>query len=271
MAYEFIKTKLHGSTEVLSLNDPSTLNAVNFTMMEEMETELLKIAENPSIRVLILTGEGRGFCSGANIKEMASKGGAKEVEAQAPSIYDINPHLTFTRGVIYNLWKLPKPTIAAINGPCITTGVGLSAACDFRVASDQAKIGWVFLRRGLVPDEGSLGLLVKLLGYQTTYKLGILGELISPDEALNIGLIDTIVPQNELIDHCLSLAEKISKAGPPLAQQMFKKICNESQYSSYEETSRQAHLAFESLTRTKDHKESVRAFAEKRDPIWTGE
>ena len=270
MAYQFIKTEQQGQVEILSLNDPQTLNAVNFQMMDEMSEELRRVEEDPQTRAMILTGEGRGFCSGANIKEMAAKGGAKLVEAVQPSIRDLTPYLTYTRGVVYQLWKLSKPTIAAINGPCITTGVGLSAACDFRFASDQARIGWVFLRRGLPPDDGSLGLLIKLLGYSKTYKLGILGEIIPAEQALEIGFLDEVVPADELLPTCINLAQKIVEGVPPLAAQMFKRILNEAQYTSYEETTRQARLAFQTLVESPDHAEAIQAFAEKRQPQWTG-
>ncbi len=270
MEYAYIKVERRGPAEVLSLNDPATLNAVNHEMMEEMAAELSRVEADAETRVLVLTGEGRGFCSGANIKHMAEAGGAREIEAEPPSVDDLTPHLTYTRGVIYRLWKLSKPTIAAINGPCITTGVGLAAACDFRIASDQARIGWIFLRRGLPPDDGSLGLLVKLLGYSKTYKLGILGEIIPAQDALDIGLLDQVVPADKLLPTCLELAGRIADAGPPLAQQMFKRLAVEAQFSTYEDTARQVRLAFQTLTETEDHAEAVRAFAEKRPPRWTG-
>jgi 2-(1,2-epoxy-1,2-dihydrophenyl)acetyl-CoA isomerase len=270
MEHRFISTEQKEQVEVLRLNDPATLNAVSFPMMEEMAAELARVESDAETRVLVLTGEGRGFCSGANIKQMAALGGAKGVEAQPGSVKDLAPHLTYTRGVIHQLWKLSKPTIAAINGPCITTGVGLAAACDFRVASDQARIGWIFLRRGLPPDDGSLGLLVKLLGYSKTYKLGILGEIISAQEAMGIGLVDQVVPHQQLLSTCLGLAQRMVDAGPPLAQQMFKRLANEAQYSSYEDTARQVRLAFQTLVETEDHAEAVRAFAEKRQPRWKG-
>ena len=270
MDYTYIKVEHQGPAEVLRLNDPATLNAVNHEMMQEMHVELTRVENDAQTRVLILTGEGRGFCSGANMKHMAVAGGAKEIEAEPPSVADLNPHLTYTRGVIYQLWKLSKPTIAAINGPCITTGVGLSAACDFRIASDQARIGWIFLRRGLPPDDGSLGLLVKLLGYNKTYKLGILPEIITAQEALDIGLLDRVVPAEELLPTCLDLARRIADSGPPLAQQMFKRLAGEAQFSTYEDTARQVRLAFQTLTETEDHAEAIRAFAEKRPPQWKG-
>jgi 2-(1,2-epoxy-1,2-dihydrophenyl)acetyl-CoA isomerase len=269
MEYQFIKVERQGQVEILRLNDPPTLNAINFQMMHEMAEELRRVEDDPQTRALVLTGEGRGFCSGANIKEMAALGGAKALEAVPPSVKDLTPHLSYGRGVIYQLWKLSKTTIAAINGPCITTGVGLSAACDFRIASDQARVGWIFLRRGLPPDDGSLGLLIRLLGYNKTYKLGILGEIIPAQKALEIGFLDEIASAEDLLSTCLDLANRIIQGVPPLAQQMFKRLANEAQYATYEETARQVHLAFRTLSETNDHAEAIRAFSEKRLPQWT--
>ena len=270
MSYETITTEQIGEVEILRLNDPATLNAVSRRMMEEMDQELARVEGDPATRVLVLTGEGRGFCSGANIKEMVSGGGAKQVEALPPTLQDLDPHLTFTRGVIYRLWRLSKTTIAAINGPCITTGVGLAAACDFRFASDQARVGWLFLRRGLPPDDGSLPLLINILGYPKTYRLGILGEIIPASEALSIGLVDRVVPARDLLPSCLELAQRITAAVPPLAQRMFKRLATDAVRSSFEETTRQTQLAFQTLADTEDHAEAIRAFAERREPRWMG-
>ena len=270
MGYRFIKTEQKGEVGIIRLNHPETLNAINRQMMDELAQELGRLESDPQTRALILTGEGRGFCSGANIKEMSAQGGAKELEAVAPSMQDLTPHLTFPRGVIYQLWRLGKTTIAAINGPCITTGVGLSAACDFRIASEEARIGWVFLQRGLPPDDGSLGLLINLLGYSKTYKLGVLGDIIPAQRALEIGFLDELVPSEELIPACLRTAQKIIEGVPPLAQQMFKRLAIEAQYASFEETARQVRLAFHTLVESSDHAEAIRAFADRRKPQWTG-
>ena len=270
MGYEFIKTERQGQVEILRLNDPTTLNAVNHQMTSELMEEFRRVEDDPQIRVLILTGEGRGFCSGGNIKRMISRGGVKNMAPIPPSFKELAPHLTHSRGAVYHLWRLPKTTIAAINGPCITTGVGLSAACDFRIASDQARIGWLFLRRGLAPDDGSLGLLIRLLGYSKTYKLGILGDIIPAQQALEIGFLDEVVSPEDLLPTCLSLGQRIIEAVPPLAQQMFKRMAQEAQYASFEETSKQVHLSRFALVDTDDHLEAIQAFGEKRKPAWKG-
>lgn len=270
MGYEFIKTELQGQVEVLRLNDPATLNAVNRQMTSEIMEEIRRVEDDPEIRVLVLTGEGRGFCSGGNIKEMVSRGGVKNMAPTAPSVKELSPHLLHSRGAVYHLWKLSKTTIAAINGPCITTGVGLSAACDFRIASDQASVGWLFLRRGLPPDDGSLGLLIRLLGYSKTYKLGILGDIIPAQRALEIGFLDEVVAPEDLLPACLSLAQRIIEAVPPLAQQAFKRLAQEAEHASFEEMSRQVHLSRYPLVEAEDHLEAIRAFSEKRKPVWKG-
>ncbi len=269
MAYEFIKTENHGQVEILKLNDPATLNAINHQMVDELIQEIEQVEDDPSIRVLILTGEGRGFCSGANFKKMAAGGSAKTVEATQPGIENLTPHLVFVRKAVYKLWKLSKTTIAALNGACITTGVGLSAACDIRIASDKARIGWLFLRRGLPPEDGSLPLMVHLLGYAKAYRLGILGDIISAQEALDMGFLDQVVPHEQLIPTCLDLANQITANVPPMAQQMFKRLAQAALYESYEHVSLLAHEAFNVLVEDPDHHEAVRAFAEKRQTVWS--
>ena len=148
--------------------------------------------------------------------------------------------------------------------------MGLSAACDFRIASEEARIGWVFLQRGLPPDDGSLGLLINLLGYSKTYKLGVLGDIIPgpagagdrfPRRAGPVGRADSRLLENGAEDN---------RGVPPLAQQMFKRLAIEAQYASFEETARQVRLAFHTLVESSDHAEAIRAFADRRKPQWTG-
>ena len=269
MAYEFIKIEQQDQTEILKLNDPTTLNAINHQMVDELTQEIEHVEDDPSIRVLILTGEGQGFCSGANIKQMAAVGSAKSVEATQPGIENLTPHLVFVRKVVYRLWKLSKTTIAAINGACITTGVGLSAACDIRIASEQARIGWLFLRRGLPPEDGSLPLMVRLLGYAKAYNLGILGDIVSAHKAVDIGFLDQVVPHEKLLPTCLDVANQIAANVPPMAQRMFKRLAQAAMYESYENVSLLTHEAFNTLVEDPDHHEAVQAFAEKRQPIWS--
>ena len=273
MSYTFIKKELVGQVEVLRLNNPPTLNAISPQMLEEMSQEIACVEEDPDIRVLILTGEGRGFCSGANIKRMYSQAQSDttvQLAAPEPPMTHLTPHLMHSRKVVYQLTKLSKTTIAAINGPCITTGVGFAAACDMRIGSEEARIGWLFLRRGLPPEDGSLALMVRLLGYARAFKLGILGETIPAQQALEMGFLDQVVPHEALLPTCLELAQSIIDRVPPLAQRMFKRLLSEAQYLSYEHASLLAYEAEKILKQQNDQKESVQAFMEKRQPKWTG-
>lgn len=273
MKYKFILTEQHGQVEILRLNDPTAMNAINPEMMREMSQEIARIEDDPNVRVVILTGEGRGFCAGANVKSMHARAEGDmsvQVSEAAEPMRQLTPHMVHSRRVVYELLHMTKATIAAINGPCITTGVGLSSACDIRIASDQARIGWIFLRRGLAPEDGSLPLVLKILGHSKAFKLGALGEIISAQQALDIGFLDEIVPHDELLPTCLNLANKIVENVPPLAQRILKRLLTEAETLSYEHSAQMARQANTVLSQQEDHKEALRAFTEKRPPVWTG-
>ena len=273
MSYTFINRELLGQVEVLRLNDPQTMNAISPKMLEELSHELARVEDDQGIRVLIITGEGRGFCSGANIKRMyaqAQGDTSVQLTAHESPMTHMTPHLMHSRKVVYQLTKLSKTVIAAINGPCVTTGVGFAAACDMRIGSNDARIGWLFLRRGLPPEDGSLSLMVRLLGYAKAFKLGIFGETIPAQQALEIGFLDQVVPNDALLPTCLELAQRIIDSVPPLAQRMFKRLLSEAQYLSYEHASLMAYEAEKILKEQSDQKESVQAFMENRQPKWMG-
>jgi enoyl-CoA hydratase/carnithine racemase len=268
MAYELIKTEQHGQVEILKLNDPEALNAISHQMVEELTQELERVEDDPSVRALVLTGEGRGFCAGANIKRMAAEG-VKQVEKSDGGLAELTPHLTFIRKAEYQLWRLSKTTIAAINGPCITTGFGLSIACDFRIASDQARFGWIFARRGLPPDDGSLTLLIRTLGYPAVYKMGMLKELFPAQEALDIGFVQQVVPHDQLMTTCMDIANQVIDGVPPMAQRMFKRLAQAAIYEDHESVYLRVREAFNVLIDDPDHQEAVQAYTEKRKPVWS--
>ena len=275
MGYELIKVERQGQVEILRLNDPQALNAISKEMLDELNVEIQRVEEDPDIRVLILTGEGRAFCAGANTKRVyASIGGDTSAAARVSETPDplrrLTPHLTHSRRTVYNLWKMSKVTIAAINGACITTGVGFSAACDLRIGSDQARIGWIFLRRGLAAEDGSLPIMIKLLGYSKAFKLAVLENIIPAQKALEMGFLDEVVSAEELLPRCMSLANQMITELPPWAARMFKRLANESQFLSYEHASLLVDEAHNFLVTQQDTQEGFKAFVEKRQPQWTG-
>jgi enoyl-CoA hydratase/carnithine racemase len=270
MAYEFIRVDQDASGIVLiTINDLKNKNAVNFVMNRELVEEVQRIDDDSTARVLILTGQQHIFCSGGNIRQMTSQG--KSLEPPSPSVRDeLYPHEADIRAVVIALRRLAKPAIAAINGHAVGSGLGLAAGCDVRIAVRGAKLGWVFTRRGIVPDDASLYLMPQLIGYSRAFEWGITGRTISAEEAERIGFVSQVVDAAELLPRCRQLASEIIDNVPPITAQAFKLALVESLEQRLEAAVGFAERAQRIARSTADHGEALRAYADKRAPRWQG-
>ncbi len=269
MSYRFITSEQADGIVVITINDPQNKNAVNFAMNQELATELQRVDDDSGARVLILTGEGRIFCSGGNIRQMTAQGKSLEPPVPTPQ-EELYPHRADIRRVVLGLRSLSKPTIAAVNGPAVGSGVGLAAGCDIRIASSAARFGWVFVRRGIVPDDASLALMPQIIGYSKAFEWGVTGRTLNAEEARQIGFVSEVVEPAELLSRCRQLAQEIIENSPPVTVQLFKLALTASLDQKLEEavdfTARAQRIARE----TEDHTEALRAYAEKRQPRWKG-
>ncbi len=254
---------------VVTINDPEAKNAVNWAMNQEMIREFDRIDKDPKARVLILTGSGRIFCSGGNIKRMTSQG--KSLEPPEPTLREeLYPQEADIRRVVTGLRRFSKPAIAAVNGAAIGSGLGIAAGCDIRVASSASRFGWVFVRRGIVPDDASLALMPQIIGYAKAYEWGVTGRTLDAQAALKIGFVSEVVEPEQLIPHCRKLAMEIIENGPPITVQAFKYALTESLYQDLDTAVRFAERAQRVVRSTADHTEALKAYAEKRKPVWKG-
>jgi len=253
----------------ITLDDPEAKNAVSPEMNQEIVAEIERVENDPSARVLILTGAGRIFCSGGNIKRMVATG--KVLEAPTSTIRDeMFPSEVGIRKVVLGLRKLSKPAIAAINGPAVGSGIGLAAGCDIRVMADTARLSWVFVRRGIVPDDASLALVQQLIGYSRAYEWGVAGGTIDAAKAHEYGFVNHVVPADQLMARCRAIATEIIDNSPPLTVQAFKFVLSEATEQSIEESVRLTKQAQDVVSATEDHREALRAYSEKRRPVWKG-
>lgn len=268
MSYEFLEVAQdeHGIVTV-AINSPEAKNAVNFVMNEEFAREVDRIEADSSARVLIVTGTGTIFCSGGDIRQMTTQG--KSLEPPEPSMDDLlNPHHASIRRVTSKLRQLTKPSIAAVNGPCIGSGIGIAAGCDIRIASRGSRFGWVFVRRGIVPDDGSLKLVLDILGYAKAFHWGVRGGTLSAAEALALGFVEEVVESEELLARAHALALEIVENSPPITVQLFKSALVKALDQNLEESIRFTERAQQIARKTSDHAEALRAYAEKRPPVW---
>lgn len=258
-----ILTKEEG-VATLTLNRPDTLNA----WTEEMGTEALQaieeIRDDNGIRVLVLTGAGRGFSSGADLTAVAQRG-----VTTVPGRVTLSTMPGVVR-LTYELRNLDRPTIAAVNGVAAGAGFGVALACDIRIASDQARFSQIFVKRGLVPDSGSTYFLTKLVGTAKACELMFTGDFVNAAEAERLGIVNKVVPHDELMNETMALAKRLA-SGPPLTIELIKRAI----YKGFSETDLWHQLHHEMYLQrlamsTEDFKEGVMSFLEKREPKFVG-
>jgi 2-(1,2-epoxy-1,2-dihydrophenyl)acetyl-CoA isomerase len=267
-AEELLLFEKQGGVATLTLNRPAARNALTTGSFLEMERMLLEIEADDAVRAVVLTGSGRSFSAGADLKPAPTE---ERRRPEAPSFPGDAGGDILARGnrCIVRLRKLRKPVLGSINGDAVGIGCSLALATDLRIASDTARFGVVFSRIGLGPDGGASVLLRELVGAAKALELLLLGDLVDATEALRLGLVNRVVAQDALADATAELAERLAH-GPTLAFGFAK----EAVYAG-------ATLPFESLLdlearnqkvagRSDDAREGIRAFRERRKPEFRG-
>ena len=255
----------HDHVAVITLNRPDRLNALNREMAQELHDTLDAVAnEFPDVRVVVITGSGRGFCSGADVGDMPARmaeGGDRD-----PNNPDPGPSITMR--LAPRIREIPQPVIAAVNGVAAGAGLGIALSCDIRVASDSAKFTSVFVKRSLVPDAGVSEILGALAGPGIAAEMAYTGRIYDAEWALTKGLVNNIFAADQLMIKANELAQEIS-ANPPLAIKATKSLMN-SHYPDLNKVIETEHQANKPLRGTADQTEAVQAFLEKRAPNFVG-
>ena len=244
------------------INRPEAKNAFSPEMIAVWREALERAQADQDIRVIVVTGKGDTFCSGGDIRDMA--------EGKLRS-WDMKKFLwDGVHRIVLALEDTDKPVIAAINGAAMGAGLDMAIMCDLRVCSDKAKMAESYIMMGVVPGDGGAYFLPRLVGIARALELLLTGKVISPKEALEIGLVNRVVPHEKLMEETLSFAKEIASK-PPLATRMIKRAVYQAQRSDL-----RSHLDYISsqlalLSETRDHQEAARAFLEKRKPDFKGE
>ena len=255
--YETISVDVVDGVATVTLNRPDSLNALNAQMRRELLGAFKGFARDDAVRAVVLTGDGRGFCSGADLR-----GGTGERDFRRVLEREYNPLVRAVR-------DLPKPVIAAVNGVAAGAGVSLALACDLIYAAEEARFILAFVRIGLVPDSGSTRALVRALGRHRASQLIFSGEPLSAAEAHAAGLVTAVVPGDELMGIVRDAAARLV-AAPTRAIGLAKRSINAAEDVSLDDSLALEAQLQDLAGRTDDHAEGVAAFAEKREPRFVG-
>jgi 2-(1,2-epoxy-1,2-dihydrophenyl)acetyl-CoA isomerase len=249
---------------VLTLNRPERLNAMSRPMLDALLEALPRLAEDPAVGAVVLTGAGRGFCAGGDVKAMAEGqelgGDTLEEKAQA-----LRGRMEVSRW----LHELPKPTIAMVRGAAAGAGLSRAMACDLRIAGDSARFGTAFARVGYSGDFGGSFFLTRLVGTAKARELYFTADLLDAQEALALGLVNRVVPDARLEEETLQLAGRLAR-GPRIAYRYMKRNMNAAESGTLKDMLDLEAWHHTRCGLTEDHREAARAFVEKREPVFRG-
>ena len=279
MPEQLVLEHLEDGVLTLTLNRPERLNALNPPLMRALTDAVKAAANNHHARVVVITGAGKAFCAGGDIggkpekKEQTAEELAAAAERAARRPPDnVAARIEWLRGNMEAarvLYEMGKPTIAMIRGATVSVGMALAAACDFRVVSERASFTTAFVKVGLTGDYGASYFLTRLLGSARARELMLLSETVDARRADSMGMVSRLVPDKDLETATLELAKRLA-SGPPVTYRFMKKNLAAAAEATLAEVLDLEATHMVLAAQTADHREAVKAFAEKRPPVFTG-
>ncbi len=258
MNYEGLTLDKEAGIAMLTLNRTEQLKEISLQMAQSLGKEVYEVDKDNSLKVLIITGAGRGFCAGLDVSTFAQIDEMSQEELG-----------DFMRILALPLYNLSKPAIAAINGVTVGAGLSIAMLCDIRIASEKARFSLGFVRMGLIPDCGATYSVPRIVGTAKAMELMISGDTLDAAEAQRMGIVNRVVPEEEVMKAAEELADRITR-GPSIATELIKRAVRRSLYNTFEQQVEWENFAQYVCLRTEDHKEGVRAFFEKRPPEFKG-
>jgi len=266
--YESITLERRGHVAILTLNRPDRLNAINRAMMAEMPAAVAAVKADDEVRVLVVTGSGRGFCAGADLQGFGpvATGKAPVPANQAERLDEMG-----WVGRWAMMWAhLDKPVIGAINGVAAGAGMSTALACDVRIGSEHARFKTVFIERSLSPDSGMSWFLPRIVGYARAADLIFTSRAVDADEAYRLGLLDRIVEDDQLLDAAIAYANEMTR-WPPMAMRSAKRVLQHNTEADLDDALRYESVGLGFARKApNDVRESLLSFQEKRPPVFTG-
>jgi enoyl-CoA hydratase/carnithine racemase len=268
MEYEFVRFEKEDGIGLLTLNRPEVMNAHNYEMKVELQTVAANAKNDDDVKVLIVTGAGRGFSAGEDVKQIQIGGDYEKLRVdQMLALLGKLPDEDWTTQLSPRyFYGYPKPTVAAVNGPAVGAGLSIAISCDVRIGSEGAGFGYFYTRRGLMGSPRAIVTLIQLIGLSRTLEMTLSGEMIDAQEAERVGLVSRIVPADQLLDEAKKVAVKMMRGGP-LAQRAIKEAIYRTLYD-LNGLQYFGDRVGQALIESEDHAEGSRAFAEKRPAVW---
>ena len=261
---EELLLSVESGVAVLTLNRPERLNALTRTMLSDLRTQLAALAEDPGIGCVVLTGGGRAFCSGGDVRVQAAVAGKAEQSPEHRA-----DQLRTSMEASRLLHDMPKPTIAMVNGVAAGAGMSLALACDLRIAGESARMTTAFAKVGLSGDYGGTYFLTQLVGPSKARELYLTAEVLDSSRLMALDLVTRVVPDTALTSETIALAGKFA-AGPRVAYPYIKRIIKVAEEGTLSDVLDSEAYGMLRSRETADHAEAARAFVEKRAPVFTG-
>ena len=277
MSFEEVIYSVEDGVAVVTLNRPDRLNAMTLTMAGEIRAAMQQATDDDAVRVIVLTGAGRGFCAGADAARLQSRAAGEASDAgeedTLPFVGAIEGGLDLPDAFAAKYaWiaSVPKPVIAAVNGPAVGVGMVLPMFADIRFASDTARFGTAFSKRGLVPEYGLAWLLPRLIQPSKAFDLLYSARLVDADEALDMGMVDKVLPTNELMPAVMDYARELAKSVSPRSNRVVKEMIYQGLDQGFDQAMAQCLEQMAEAQKSDDFKEGISAWKDKRVPNFTG-